>query len=54
MLDKDRHIYDITIDPKDPKILYAAGFESSAWRSADRGVTLDANSGLQFQDGDNG
>ena len=33
VLDKDRHIYDVTIDPRDPKVIYAAGFESSAWRS---------------------
>ena len=51
VLEKDRHIYDITIDPPDPNVLYAAGFESSAWRSADRGLTLDAHSRLQFQVG---
>ena len=38
VLDKDRHIYDITIDPRDANVLYAAGFESSAWRSTDRGA----------------
>ena len=37
VLDQDRHVYDVTIDPTDPNVLYAAGFESSAWRSADRG-----------------
>jgi len=37
VLDRDRHVYDITIDPRNPSILYAAGFESSAWRSTDRG-----------------
>jgi photosystem II stability/assembly factor-like uncharacterized protein len=36
-LDRDRHIYDVTIDPRNPNTLYAAGFESSAWISRDRG-----------------
>ena len=27
VLDRDRHVYDVTIDPRDAKILYAAGFE---------------------------
>lgn len=38
VLERDRHVYDVTIDPRNPNILYAAGFESSAWRSARIGV----------------
>jgi photosystem II stability/assembly factor-like uncharacterized protein len=49
VLDKDRHIYDITIDPADPTVLYAAGFESSAWRSGDRGVTWTRIPGFNFK-----
>ena len=49
VLDKDRHIYDITIDPKDPNILYAAGFESSAWRSSDRGLHWTRIPGFNFK-----
>jgi photosystem II stability/assembly factor-like uncharacterized protein len=49
VLDKDRHIYDITIDPADPKVLYAAGFESSAWRSADHGLHWDRIPGFNFK-----
>ena len=49
VLDKDRHIYDITIDPADPKVLYAAGFESSAWRSGDRGLHWDRIPGFNFK-----
>jgi photosystem II stability/assembly factor-like uncharacterized protein len=49
VLEKDRHIYDITIDPTDPKILYAAGFESSAWRSADRGLHWTRIPGFNFK-----
>ena len=49
VLDKDRHIYDVTIDPQDPNILYATGFESSAWRSADRGLTWVRIPGFNFK-----
>jgi photosystem II stability/assembly factor-like uncharacterized protein len=49
VLDKDRHIYDVTIDPADPNILYAAGFESSAWRSADRGLHWSRIPGFNFK-----
>jgi photosystem II stability/assembly factor-like uncharacterized protein len=49
VLEKDRHIYDVTIDPQDPKVLYAAGFESSAWRSADRGLTWTRIPGFNFK-----
>jgi len=49
VLEKDRHIYDITIDPSDPNILYAAGFESSAWRSADRGLHWTRIPGFNFK-----
>ena len=49
VLDKDRHIYDLTIDPADPEVLYAAGFESSAWRSADRGLHWTRIPGFNFK-----
>ena len=49
VLDRDRHVYDVTIDPRDPKILYAAGFESSAWRSADRGEHWKRIPGFNFK-----
>jgi photosystem II stability/assembly factor-like uncharacterized protein len=49
VLDKDRHIYDVTIDPKDSNVLYAAGFESSAWRSADRGLHWSRIPGFNFK-----
>ena len=49
VLEKDRHIYDITIDPSDPNILYAAGFESSAWRSTDRGLSWMRIPGFNFK-----
>jgi photosystem II stability/assembly factor-like uncharacterized protein len=49
VLEKDRHIYDITVDASNPDIVYAAGFESSAWRSADRGVTWTRIPGFNFK-----
>lgn len=49
VLEKDRHIYDITVDPSDPEVLYAAGFESSAWRSADRGLHWTRIPGFNFK-----
>jgi len=49
VLDKDRHIYDVTIDPQDPNVLYATGFESSAWRSADRGLHWTRVPGFNFK-----
>jgi hypothetical protein len=47
--DKDRHIYDVVIDPADPDIVYAAGFESSAWRSGDRGLHWTRIPGFNFK-----
>jgi photosystem II stability/assembly factor-like uncharacterized protein len=49
VLDRDRHIYDITIDPRDSKILYAAGFESSAWISHDAGEHWTRIPGFNFK-----
>jgi len=49
VLEKDRHIYDITVDAKDPNVLYAAGFESSAWRSVDRGLHWTRIPGFNFK-----
>lgn len=48
-LDRDRHVYDVTIDPRDAKILYATGFESSAWRSTDRGAHWARIPGYNFK-----
>ena len=49
VLAQDQHIYDVTVDARDPKILYAAGFESSAWRSKDRGRTWKRIPGFNFK-----
>ena len=49
VLDRDQHVYDVTIDPIDPKVLYAAGFESSVWRSSDRGLHWSRVPGFNFK-----
>jgi len=49
VLERDRHVYDVTIDPRDAKVLYAAGFESSAWRSTDRGAHWMRIPGFNFK-----
>ncbi len=49
VLDRDQHVYDVTIDPRDPNLLYAAGFESSAWRSTDRGEHWARIPGFNFK-----
>ena len=49
VLERDRHVYDVTIDSRDAKVLYAAGFESSAWRSTDRGEHWTRIPGFNFK-----
>lgn len=49
VLDKDQHVYDVTVDPRRPATLYAAGFESSAWRSIDRGEHWERIKGFDFK-----
>ncbi|HZQ69824.1 MAG TPA: hypothetical protein VFA68_14975 [Terriglobales bacterium] len=49
VLSRDQHIYDITVDPRNQKLLYAAGFESSVWHSSDRGVTWRRLPGFNFK-----
>lgn len=49
VLDRDRHVFDVTIDPRNPRVLYATGFESSAWRSTDRGEHWDRIAGFNFK-----
>jgi len=44
-----QHTYDVTIDQKDPSILYACGFDQSAFRSTDRGLTWTRIRGFNFK-----
>ncbi|HLK58372.1 MAG TPA: hypothetical protein VKU00_17525 [Chthonomonadaceae bacterium] len=49
VLAEDQYIYDVTIDPRDPRTLYACGFSSSVWKSADRGATWQRLRGYNFK-----
>jgi len=49
VLDRDQHVYDVTADARDPRLLFAAGFESSAWRSTDRGEHWARIAGFNFK-----
>ena len=49
VLDRDRHVYGVTVNPRNPGLLYAAGFESSAWRSTDRGEHWTRIPGFNFK-----
>ena len=51
VMKNDRRIYDVTVDPRDSNLVYATGFEASAWRSADRGKTWARIGGFNFKDG---
>ncbi len=46
---RDQHVYDVSIDPRNPDVLYAAGFESSAWKSSDRGEHWKPIAGPNFK-----
>lgn len=48
-LTRDQYVYDVTIDPRNPDVLYACGFSSSAWRSTDRGETWQRIRGFNFK-----
>ena len=49
IFDRDRHVYDVTVDPNHPEVVFAAGFESSAWRSADHGEHWARIPGFNFK-----
>ena len=49
VLDRDRHVYDVTVDETSPNRLYASGFESSAWFSVDRGEHWTRIPGFNFK-----
>ena len=49
VLSRDQHIYDVTVDPRHSNVLYAAGFECSAYRSTDRGEKWQRIRGFNFK-----
>ncbi len=46
-----RHAYDVTLDPHDANLVYVCGFNSSAYRSTDRGQTWSRLRGYTFKEG---
>ncbi len=48
VLQKDQHIHDLTLDPASGTF-YAAGFNSSAYRSEDKGLTWQRIKGYNFK-----
>jgi photosystem II stability/assembly factor-like uncharacterized protein len=48
VMKKDQHIHDITMDPRND-VFYACGFNASAYRSEDRGVTWQRIRGYNFK-----
>jgi photosystem II stability/assembly factor-like uncharacterized protein len=49
VLDRDQHVYDITIEPSNANTLYASGFQSSAWVSKDYGEHWTRIPGYNFK-----
>jgi photosystem II stability/assembly factor-like uncharacterized protein len=49
VLEKDQHVFDVTVDPRKPGLLYATGFESSVWKSVNRGETWSRVTGYNFK-----
>jgi len=48
VMKRDQHIHDITMDSRND-IFYACGFNASAYRSEDRGVTWQRIRGYNFK-----
>jgi photosystem II stability/assembly factor-like uncharacterized protein len=46
---RSQHVYDVTVDPRQPDTLYACGFDASAWRSSDAGKNWARIRGYNFK-----
>jgi photosystem II stability/assembly factor-like uncharacterized protein len=44
-----QHVYDLTVDPRNPNILYICGFDAAAYRSSDGGATWSRIKGYNFK-----
>ncbi len=49
LLQQSQHVYDVTVDPKNPKVIYACGFDAAVWRSGDGGATWQRLRGYNFK-----
>ncbi|MBP1633998.1 MAG: hypothetical protein H6Q10_572 [Acidobacteria bacterium] len=43
------HVYDVTIDPRTPDVMYACGFDQAVFRSSDRGESWERIRGFNFK-----
>jgi photosystem II stability/assembly factor-like uncharacterized protein len=46
---QSQHVYDLTIDEQNPKVLYVCGFDAAAYRSTDGGATWARIKGYNFK-----
>jgi photosystem II stability/assembly factor-like uncharacterized protein len=46
---ESQHVYDVTVDPRNPQVIYACGFDGGAWRSDDAGATWNRIRGYNFK-----
>jgi photosystem II stability/assembly factor-like uncharacterized protein len=44
-----QHVYDVTVDSRDPRVLYVCGFDAATWRSGDGGATWQRLRGYTFK-----
>ena len=44
-----QHVYDLTVDPKNPNLAYVCGFDAAAYRSSDGGATWVRIRGYNFK-----
>lgn len=49
LFDRSQHVYDLTIDPGDPKTLYIGTFDAAVYRSLDAGETWSPVRGYNFK-----
>jgi len=49
VLREAQHVYDVSVDPRTPSVLYASGFDQAAYRSEDRGETWTRIRGFNFK-----
>lgn len=46
---ESQHVYDVTVDPRNPKVLYNCGFDAAAFRSTDGGAHWSRIRGFNFK-----
>jgi len=49
LFQEGQHVYDVTVDPKNPRVLYVCGFDAAAWRSGDGGANWQRLRGYTFK-----